>query len=198
MPSNAFLACSSSPATFKTLSLFPPLSVRTKGHSESLDIPLMTLDTHSKIDVAIDGADGVDPELNLIDGCGGALFREKIVEVCTEKCFVVVDESKLVDDGLGPDFPIPVEIAPFCDEHTMRVIADLASCKESKPILRLRSAANNKIDRDEPAVTENGNCIADPHFDTPNKEYPTAMGLELKTSVWGQLTTVSSVVCLRQ
>lgn len=159
-----------------------PTSVRTKEQAESLGIPLVTLDTHSKLDVAIDGADGVDPELNLTKGGGGALFREKIVEVCADKFIVIVDESKLCD-GLGPDFPIPVEIVPFCHEHTMRVIGDLPSCKgKCKPVLRLGSAANNQIDGDEPAVTDNGNYIVDLHFDEPIKD-PTTMGNELKNVV---------------
>lgn len=158
-----------------------PTSVRTKEQAESLGIPLVTLDTHSKLDVAIDGADEVDPELNLTKGGGGALFREKIVEVCAEKFIVIVDESKLCS-GLGPGFPIPVEIVPFCHEHTMRVIGALPSCQGSRPVLRLGSAANNKIDGDEPAVTDNGNYIVDLHFDTPIKD-PTTMGKELKNVV---------------
>lgn len=68
-----------------------PTSVRTKEQAESLNIPLVTLDTHSKLDVAIDGADEVDPNLNLVKGGGGALLREKMVEVCAEK-FIVIGE----------------------------------------------------------------------------------------------------------
>ncbi len=68
-----------------------PTSVRTKEQAESLKIPLVTLDTHSKLDVAIDGADEVDPDLNLVKGGGGALLREKMVEVCAEK-FIVIGE----------------------------------------------------------------------------------------------------------
>ena len=68
-----------------------PTSVRTKEQAESLDIPLVTLDTHSKLDVAIDGADEVDPDLNLVKGGGGALLREKMVEVCADK-FIVIGE----------------------------------------------------------------------------------------------------------
>lgn len=55
-----------------------PTSERTKEQAESLGIPLVTLDTHSKLDVAIDGADEVDPDLNLVKGGGGALLREKV------------------------------------------------------------------------------------------------------------------------
>lgn len=160
-----------------------PTSVRTKEQAEALGIPLVTLDTHSKLDVAIDGADEVDPELNLTKGGGGALFREKIVEVCADKFIVIVDESKLCD-GLGPGFPIPVEIVPFCHEHTMRMIGELPSCQEykCKPVLRLGSAANNQVDGDEPAVTDNGNYIVDLHFESPIQD-PATMGKEIKNVV---------------
>jgi ribose 5-phosphate isomerase A len=62
-----------------------PTSIRTKEQAESLGIPLVTLDTHSKLDVAIDGADEVDPDLNLVKGGGGALLREKMVEIMADK-----------------------------------------------------------------------------------------------------------------
>ena len=68
-----------------------PTSIRTKEQAESLGIPLVTLDTHSKLDVAIDGADEVDPDLNLVKGGGGALLREKMVEICADK-FIVIGE----------------------------------------------------------------------------------------------------------
>ena len=68
-----------------------PTSVRTKEQAEELKIPLVTLDTHSKLDVAIDGADEVDPDLNLVKGGGGALLREKMVEVRADK-FIVIGE----------------------------------------------------------------------------------------------------------
>lgn len=71
-----------------------PTSVRTKEQAESLGIPLVTLDTHSKLDVAIDGADNVDPDFNLVKGGGGALLREKLVELAAEK-FIVIGELKL-------------------------------------------------------------------------------------------------------
>lgn len=159
-----------------------PTSVRTKEQAESLDIPLATLDTHSQLDVAIDGADHVDPELNLTKGGGGALFREKIVEVCAKKFIVIVDESKMVD-GLGPGFPIPVEIVPFCHEHTMRTIAELPTCKgKCKPVLRMGDCSNNQVDGDEIAVTDNGNYIVDLHFDDPISD-PKTMGVELKSVV---------------
>ena len=66
-----------------------PTSVRTKEQAEELGIPLVTLDTHSKLDVAIDGADHVDPSLCMTKGGGGALLREKMVEIMADK-FVVI------------------------------------------------------------------------------------------------------------
>ena len=66
-----------------------PTSERTMEQALSLDIPLVTLDTHSKLDVAIDGADEVDPDLNLVKGGGGALLREKMVEVMADKFIVI-------------------------------------------------------------------------------------------------------------
>merc|ERR1712232_958630 len=122
---------------------------RTKEQALSLDIPLVTLDTHSKLDAAIDGADEVDPDLNLVKGGGCALLREKMVKLC---------------DGLGPGFPVPVEIVPFCHEHTMRTVADLPSCAGCAPVLRMGSSTNNQVDGDEIAVTDNGNYIVDLHF----------------------------------
>jgi len=146
-----------------------PTSERTKEQAESLDIPLVTLDTHSKLDVAIDGADEVDPDLNLVKGGGGALLREKMVEVMADKFIVIVDESKLCD-GLGPGFPVPVEITPFCHEHTLKQVASLDSCVGCKSVLRMGSSSNNQKDGDEIAITDNGNYIVDLHFDEAIKD----------------------------
>ena len=82
----------------------------------AIEIPLVTLDTHSKLDVAIDGADEVDPDLNLVKGGGGALLREKMVEIVSDKFIVIVDESKLCD-GLGPGFPVPEQFPPAGDKR---------------------------------------------------------------------------------
>jgi ribose 5-phosphate isomerase A len=105
---------------------------------------------------------------NLVKGGGGALLREKMVEVCAKQFVVIVDQSKLCD-GLGPHFPVPVEIVSFCHEHTMRLIAALPSIAAAgcKPVLRMGSSANNKVDGDEVAITDNGNYIVDLHFEAP-------------------------------
>merc|ERR1711862_151672 len=158
-----------------------PTSVRTHEQAESLGIPLTTLDTHSHLDVAIDGADEVDPQLNLVKGGGGALFREKIVEECADKFIVIVDDFKICD-GIGPGFPIPVEIVPFCHEHTMNVIKELPALAGCKPVLRLGDVANNKPDGDKPAVTDNGNYIVDLEFASPLKDAKAAAS-QLKNTV---------------
>lgn len=108
-----------------------PTSERTKEQALQLGIPLVTLNEESRLDVSIDGADDVDPQLNLVKGGGGALLREKMVEIVSDKFICIVDESKL-SAGLGPKFPLPVEITPFCHEHIIRVIASLPSLKGCK------------------------------------------------------------------
>jgi len=159
-----------------------PTSIRTKEQAEGLGIPLATLDQYSELDVAIDGADEVDPDLNLVKGGGGALLREKMVEVCAKKFIVIVDESKLCD-GLGPGFPLPVEITQFCWEHTLRTVAALPSVAGCDAKLRLGSAATgSKPDGDEPAVTDNGNYIVDLFFKEPIKDAVKAAE-ELKNTV---------------
>ena len=158
-----------------------PTSVRTKEQAEELGIPLITLDEDSDIDVAIDGADDVDPDLNLVKGGGGALLREKMVEVMAKKFVVIVDDSKLCK-GLGPGFPLPVEITPFCHMHTLRTIAALPSVAGCEAVLRMGSSSTNKPDGDEIAVTDNGNYIVDLHFKEPIKDVNKAAE-ELKNTV---------------
>lgn len=173
-----------------------PTSKRTQEQAEKLGIKLATLDTQPKLDVAIDGADSVDKSLNLVKGGGGAHFREKIVEAAARTFVVIVDESKLCD-GLGPHFPIPVEVVPFCHEHTARVIKALPALEGCEPVLRLGSAANNKRDGDEPAVTDNGNYILDLHFKKPIKD-ARAAAKQLKSTIGvvehGFFTDMTSVV----
>jgi len=159
-----------------------PTSVRTKEQAEELGIPLTTLDEFSRLDVAIDGADEVDPDLNLVKGGGGALLREKMVEIVADKFIVIVDESKLCD-ALGPGFPVPVEITPFCHEHTIRVVGALpALAGKCTPTLRLGSSSNNQPDGDEPAVTDNCNYIVDLFFEKPIEDAPAAAA-QLKNTV---------------
>jgi ribose 5-phosphate isomerase A len=84
-----------------------PTSVRTADQARSLGIPLGTLEEYPRIDLAIDGADEVDPQADLIKGLGGALLREKRVARAAREFIVIVDESKLVGRG-GVACPVPV------------------------------------------------------------------------------------------
>src|ERR1700730_12081946 len=88
-----------------------PTSVRTADLARAVGIPLTTLDEHPEIDITIDGADEVDPKLNLIKGGGGALTREKVVASASKKMIVVADAGKIVA-ALGK-FPLPVEVIAF-------------------------------------------------------------------------------------
>ena len=84
-------------------------------------MPLTTLDEIDQLDLTVDGADEIDPALNLIKGGGGALLREKIVAAASDRMIVIADETKWVD-ALGR-FPLPVEVIPFGLAATRRAIA---------------------------------------------------------------------------
>lgn len=96
-----------------------PTSKRTEEQARSLGIPLSILDDHPKLDLAIDGADEVDPDLNLVKGRGGALLREKMVEAASDKFVVVVDDTKLVDGLGGSGLAMPVEVVQFCWKYNL-------------------------------------------------------------------------------
>jgi ribose 5-phosphate isomerase A len=89
-----------------------PTSADTERKAQSLGIPLTSLEAEPIVDLTIDGADEVDPELRLIKGMGGALLREKIVATASRRLVIMVDESKCVE-RLGTRSPLPVEIDPF-------------------------------------------------------------------------------------
>ncbi|MDQ0976750.1 ribose 5-phosphate isomerase A [Neobacillus niacini] len=127
-----------------------PTSEQTKKLAIELGIPLVSLDEVEQIDVAIDGADEVDPKLNLIKGGGGALLREKIIAAAAKTFIVVADSDKNVDT-LGT-FPLPIEVVPFGYEMTVKHIRELGA----SPRLRQKDGT--------PYVTDNGNYIIDSNF----------------------------------
>jgi len=128
-----------------------PTSVRSRDLAQSLDIPLTTLDECQEIDVTVDGADEVDPQLRLIKGGGGALLREKIVASATRTMVVVADASKLVQT-LGK-FPLPVEVIKFAQALVAKRIAAIGAQVE----LRLNPDKT-------PYVTDENNHILDCRF----------------------------------
>ncbi len=94
--------------------------------AEALGIPLTTLDDCGTVDLTIDGADEVDPHLNLIKGGGGALLREKMVAQASRREVIVVDSSKLTS-ALGSRFPLPLEVIAFGAQATARFVTSLGA-----------------------------------------------------------------------
>ncbi|XP_022990542.1 probable ribose-5-phosphate isomerase 2 [Cucurbita maxima] len=135
-----------------------PTSKKTYDQAVSLGIPLSDLDSHPVIDLAIDGADEVDPDLNLVKGRGGSLLREKMVECVCKKFIVIVDESKLVDFIGGSGLAMPVEVVPYCWKFTAVRLQNLF--KDSGCVTKLRTVGENG----EPYVTDNENYIVDLYF----------------------------------
>jgi len=131
-----------------------PTSFQASVLAKKFGIPLTTLDEVDRIDVAIDGADEVDPQKNLIKGGGAAHTREKIVDSLAEQFIVVVDSSKLVD-RLGSTFLLPVEVLPMAITPVMRAIEKLGG----KPELRMG------VKKAGPVVTDEGNLVLDVKFD---------------------------------
>ncbi|OMO56187.1 Ribose 5-phosphate isomerase, type A [Corchorus olitorius] len=131
-----------------------PTSIETRERAISLGIPLSDLDNHPTLDLAIDGADEVDPYLNLIKGRGGSLLREKMVEGACKKFVVIVDESKLVKYLGGSGLALPVEVVPFCWKFTANKLQNLF--QDSGCVAKLRNDRKG-----QPFVTDNGNYIVD-------------------------------------
>jgi ribose 5-phosphate isomerase A len=128
-----------------------PTSVRTADLARAVGIPLTTLDEHPEIDITIDGADEVDPKLNLIKGGGGALTREKVIAAASKNMVVVADSGKVV--AVLGKFPLPVEVIAFARTVVERKIVALGG----SPKLRVKAD-------DSPFVTDNGNQILDCSF----------------------------------
>lgn len=129
-----------------------PTSKATEKLATEQGIKLGTLAEHPRIDITIDGADEVDPHLNLIKGMGGALLREKVVASVSDKMIVIVDDSKIVD-VLGTISPLPVEVTPFA----------LSPCLAE--LKRICDEAVVRRTDGQIYVTDNGNNIVDCKFD---------------------------------
>lgn len=131
-------------------------------------IPVTTLEEHPIIDVNIDGADQIDPQLNLIKGMGAALVREKIVAASSRQNIIVADQKKSVENlGYG-NHPVPVEVLPFGIALVYRRIQELSG----SPLLR---ETKGKLG---PTISDNGNAIMDATFGIIKD--PTALEHQLK------------------
>lgn len=130
-----------------------PTSEKTKSIAVNSGVPLTTLDEHPWPDVAIDGADQVDEELNMIKGLGAALTREKIVDSATKLLVIVIDETKLTKK-LGLKQLVPVEVLPFAITPVSNALREMGG----KPILRTAESEGKLVQ------TDNGNFIVDVDF----------------------------------
>ena len=128
-----------------------PTSLATEAAAIELGIPLTGFAHHKRIDLTIDGADEVDPDLNVIKGGGGALLREKIVAQATARQVIVVDDSKL-SDRLGTRFYVPVEVVNFGWESQGSYLRELGA------VVRLRREGEASY------KTDQGNLILDCEF----------------------------------
>jgi len=129
-------------------------------------VPVVSLDEVDAIDLAIDGADEVDPHLNLIKGRGAALTMEKIIEYRAGTFIVLVDESKLVE-YLGQKMPVPIEVIP----------AAWRAIKEELEVFNATAELRMGVKKDGPVITDNGNFILDAKFE--RIEDPLDMEIEL-------------------
>ena len=117
-------------------------------------VPITTLEEHPTLDLAIDGADQIDKELNMIKGMGGALAREKIVASAAKTLIIVAEETKKVKVLGENNHPVPIEALPFATSLVMRRISEIGG----KPILR---EGKGKVG---PVITDNGNVVIDADF----------------------------------
>ena len=143
-------------------------SKRTEDRARERNIPVDDLDRLAPLDLAIDGADEADRELNLIKGGGGALLREKIVAASARRMIVIADSSKLVEQ-LGR-FPLPVEVTPFGHRTTAQRIKNVAAALGYRDmVMQLR----------EGFVTDSGNPIYDCGFGAIRDPRLLAMSLDV-------------------
>lgn len=131
-----------------------PTSEATRALAERLGIALTTLDDTPQLDVTVDGADEIAPDLTLIKGGGGALLREKIVASASARMVVIADQSKSVE-ALGR-FPLPIEIVPFGAAVTQRAVEAAAATAGCPGPAVLRKTASG-----HPFVTDGGHWLLD-------------------------------------
>jgi ribose 5-phosphate isomerase A len=134
-----------------------PTSEVTRADAQRGGIPLTTLDELDRLDLTVDGADEIDPALNLIKGGGGALLREKIVAAASDRMIVIADESKWVA-ALGR-FPLPIEVIPFGLAATRRALGRaFAECGISGQMIVRNGHGGHAF------VTDGGHWIVDAHL----------------------------------
>ncbi len=148
-----------------------PCSSQTQAEARRLGVPLSAEDDWPAIDLTIDGADQVDPDLELIKGLGGALLREKLVAQASAREVIVVDRSKLTPT-LGVGCPLPVEVIAYGWRRQLRFLEGLGARVE------LRRGGEGS-----PYRTDQGNLILDCHFETIAQPHALALTLQARAGV---------------
>lgn len=131
-----------------------PTSQATRADAERCGIPLTTLDETPELDLTVDGADEIAPDLSLIKGGGGALLREKIVAAASARMIVIADQSKWV--GALGRFPLPIEVAPFGLPATLRAVEKAITAIQRPGPLAVRQGKDGHA-----FVTDGGHWIID-------------------------------------
>ena len=134
-------------------------SIRSEELAKEVGLKVLDVNDVESIDVTIDGADEVDPNMQLIKGLGGALIREKIVATASKAEVIIIDETKKVD-VLGTKCPLPVEVVKFGHKKTK---------SEIESIMGGRCNAVLRMSGDHPFVTDNGNYIYDCKYEKIDK-----------------------------
>jgi ribose 5-phosphate isomerase A len=129
-----------------------PTSLRTERQARDLGVPLAELSEHQRLDLTVDGADEISPELDLIKGLGGALLREKMVAQASDRLIIISDDRKLVP-GLGQKVPLPVEVVGWAWDAHIPFLEALGAD------VRLRTGTD-----DEPVWSDNGTLFLDCSF----------------------------------
>ncbi len=148
-----------------------PCSEQVAADAQRLGIPLTTLESHPCIDLTIDGADEVDPQLRVIKGGGGALLREKIVAQASAREIIIVDASKL-SAQLGMQWALPVEVIPFGLRAHVDFMAGLGATAE------VRTGSGGCLFR-----TDNGNLILDCRLEPIDDPESVAAALERRAGI---------------
>ncbi|MDR2545853.1 MAG: ribose-5-phosphate isomerase RpiA [Methanobrevibacter sp.] len=164
-----------------------PTSYQSFLLAKELNIPVTTLDEYD-IDIAIDGADEIDKDLNLIKGGGGAHTLEKIVDYSAKVFIVIADENKLVKN-LG-NFPVPLEIISESVKPVFSALRDMGS----EPIIRM---AKHKVG---PVISDNGNFIVDAKFPIVNNPVQLEKDLNsipgvIENGIFSQMTDKAIIAC---
>ena len=134
-----------------------PTSETTRADAARCGIPLTTLDDIDRLDLTVDGADEIDPALNVIKGGGGALLREKIVAAASDRMIVIADDSKWVE-VLGR-FPLPIEVIPFGLAATQRAMGQVFAESGVSGQMVVRKGRDGHV-----FVTDGGHWIIDAHL----------------------------------